>query len=113
MWYLSKELALACGGVTCVLWAVALRYGSFSRKAQRTYQDALANTNEASNQHSPSFLPEPQTETSRHRAIKLGTQWTLESDGWLQAQILLLASLLYLDTVASMPFHCAEVSLAL
>jgi len=46
LWYLSKDLALACGGVTFVLWCVALRYGGFSRKAQRTYQDALANTNE-------------------------------------------------------------------
>ena len=46
LWYLSHELALACGGVTFVLWGVALKYGGFSRKAQRTYQDALANTNE-------------------------------------------------------------------
>ena len=46
LWFLSRELALSCGAVTCVLWAVALRYGGFSRKAQRTYQDALANTNE-------------------------------------------------------------------
>ncbi len=37
---------MACGGVTVVLWGVALKYGSFSRKAQRTYQDALASTNE-------------------------------------------------------------------
>ena len=57
LWYLSKQLALACGGVTLVLWGVALKYGSFSRKAQRTYQDALASTNEVS--LSPCWNPEP------------------------------------------------------
>ena len=46
MYTLSKELALACGGVTAVLWAAALKYGKFSRKAQRAYQDALASTTE-------------------------------------------------------------------
>lgn len=43
---LSKELALTCGSVTVLLWAVALRYGSFTRKAQRAYQDGLAETNQ-------------------------------------------------------------------
>ena len=47
LWYLSQKLALACGGVTVLLWAIALRYGAFTRKAQRSYQDALASTNEA------------------------------------------------------------------
>lgn len=46
MWYLSKELAIACGIVTIISWAVALRYGAFTRTAQRLYQDSLANTNE-------------------------------------------------------------------
>lgn len=46
MWYLSKELALTCGSVTVLLWAVALRYGSYTRKAQRAYQDRLAETNQ-------------------------------------------------------------------
>ncbi len=46
LWYLSKELALTCGSVTVLLWAVALRYGAFTRKAQRAYQDGLAETNQ-------------------------------------------------------------------
>ena len=46
LWYLSKELALTCGSVTMLLWAVALRYGAFTRKAQRAYQDGLAETNQ-------------------------------------------------------------------
>ncbi|CAL8468057.1 g7596 [Coccomyxa elongata] len=46
LWMLSKELALTCGSVTVLLWAVALRYGSFTRKAQRAYQDGLAETNQ-------------------------------------------------------------------
>jgi hypothetical protein len=29
-----------------LLWLVALRYGAFTRKAQRAYQDGLAETNE-------------------------------------------------------------------
>lgn len=45
---MSKKLATACAGITAVLWLIALRYGNFSRKAQRTYQDALAETNQAS-----------------------------------------------------------------
>lgn len=43
---LSKELALTCCSVTVLLWAVALRYGGFTRKAQRAYQDGLAETNQ-------------------------------------------------------------------
>lgn len=36
-----------------LLWAVALRYGAFTRKAQRAYQDGLAETNEVQ----PACLP--------------------------------------------------------
>lgn len=43
---MSRQLATAVAGVTAILWIVALRYGNFSRKAQRTYQDALAETNQ-------------------------------------------------------------------
>ena len=43
---MSRKLATAVAGVTALLWIVALRYGNFSRKAQRTYQDALAETNQ-------------------------------------------------------------------
>ena len=43
---MSRQLATAVAGVTALLWVVALRYGNFSRKAQRTYQDALAETNQ-------------------------------------------------------------------
>ena len=46
LWMLSKELALTCCSVTVLLWAVALRYGGFTRKAQRAYQDGLAETNQ-------------------------------------------------------------------
>ena len=46
LWMLSKELALTCGSVTVLLWAVAIRYGAFTRKAQRAYQDGLAETNQ-------------------------------------------------------------------
>ena len=48
MFYMSSRLATACAAVTALLWIVALRYGNFSRKAQRTYQDALAETNQVS-----------------------------------------------------------------
>ena len=47
LFYLSRKLAAAVAGVTALLWIVALCYGNFSRKAQRTYQDALAETNQA------------------------------------------------------------------
>ena len=43
---MSRQLATAVASVTALLWIVALRYGNFSRKAQRTYQDALAETNQ-------------------------------------------------------------------
>ena len=46
LYILSRELALTCFSVTVLLWAVALRYGAFTRKAQRAYQDGLAETNE-------------------------------------------------------------------
>jgi len=47
LFYLSRKLAAAVAGVTALLWIVALCYGNFTRKAQRTYQDALAETNQA------------------------------------------------------------------
>ena len=47
LWHLSRELALTCGSVTVLLWAAALRYGAFTRRAQRAYQDGLAETNQA------------------------------------------------------------------
>ena len=40
-----------------LLWLVALRYGAFTRKAQRAYQDGLAETNEV-------MLPIPHTALS-------------------------------------------------
>jgi hypothetical protein len=43
---LSRELALACAASTAVLWLVALRFGGYSRRAQRSYQDTLADTNQ-------------------------------------------------------------------
>lgn len=46
LFVMSRKLATACACITAVLWLVALRYGNFSRKAQRTYQDALAETNQ-------------------------------------------------------------------
>ena len=46
LFFMSRRLATAVAGVTALLWIVALRYGNFSRKAQRTYQDALAETNQ-------------------------------------------------------------------
>ena len=46
LYVLSRELALTCFSVTVLLWLVALRYGAFTRKAQRAYQDGLAETNE-------------------------------------------------------------------
>ena len=46
LYILSRELALTCFSVTVLLWLVALRYGAFTRKAQRAYQDGLAETNE-------------------------------------------------------------------
>ena len=46
LYILSRELALTCFSVTMLLWLVALRYGAFTRKAQRAYQDGLAETNE-------------------------------------------------------------------
>ena len=46
--WLSRELALACLGMTVLLWGVALRHGSFSRRAQRAYMNKLADTNQAS-----------------------------------------------------------------
>lgn len=48
LFVMSRKLATACAGVTALLWLVALAYGNFSRQAQRTYQDALAGTNQAS-----------------------------------------------------------------
>ena len=53
LYILSRELALTCFSVTVLLWAVALRYGAFTRKAQRAYQDGLAETNEVQ----PACLP--------------------------------------------------------
>ena len=50
LFYLSRKLATACAAVTALLWIVALCYGNFSRKAQRTYQDALAETNQVDQQ---------------------------------------------------------------
>ena len=47
LWHLSHELALTCGSVTLLLWAAALKYGAFTRRAQRAYQDGLAETNQA------------------------------------------------------------------
>ena len=46
LFFMSRQLATAVAGVTALLWIVALRYGNFSRKAQRTYQDAPAETNQ-------------------------------------------------------------------
>ena len=46
LFFMSRKLATAVAGVTALLWIVALRYGNFSRQAQRTYQDALAETNQ-------------------------------------------------------------------
>lgn len=46
LFFMSRQLATAVAGVTALLWIVALRYGNFSRQAQRTYQDALAETNQ-------------------------------------------------------------------
>lgn len=50
LYILSRELALTCFSVTLLLWLVALRYGAFTRKAQRAYQDGLAETNEVATQ---------------------------------------------------------------
>lgn len=47
LWMLSPRMALACLGVSVALWTVALFYGSFTRRAQRIYQDALADSNSA------------------------------------------------------------------
>ena len=44
--YLSRSLALTCGGLLALLALVALRYGSFQRDSQRAYQNELANTNQ-------------------------------------------------------------------
>lgn len=41
---MSRSLAGTCAAVTSLLWLVALRYGSFQRKSQRLFQDALADT---------------------------------------------------------------------
>ena len=45
LWSLSPRMALACAGVSALLWTVALFYGQFTRRAQRIYQDALAESN--------------------------------------------------------------------
>ena len=61
LFFMSRQLATAVAGVTALLWIVALRYGNFSRKAQRTYQDALAETNQVpSGLHSQNmYVPYP------------------------------------------------------
>ena len=46
LFHLSRRLAWTCVGVTAALWLVAIQYGAFSRKSQRAYQDALADTNQ-------------------------------------------------------------------
>ena len=57
LYILSRELALTCFSVTVLLWLVALRYGAFTRKAQRAYQDGLAETNEVQlSLSSPAFV---------------------------------------------------------
>ena len=43
---LSRELALGCLGMTVLLWAVALRFGGYSRASNRAYMAELANTNQ-------------------------------------------------------------------
>ena len=50
LFLLSRELFAACVASTLVLWAVALRFGSYSRRAQRAYQDTLADTNQVRRQ---------------------------------------------------------------
>ncbi len=45
---MSRELAVSCALVTGVMWMVALRYGNFQRRSQRLFQDALADTGQAS-----------------------------------------------------------------
>lgn len=46
LFIVSKELALACGGVLVLLWAATVRYGQYSRRTQRTAQDVLADSNQ-------------------------------------------------------------------
>jgi len=41
---MSRTLAASCALVTSVMWVVAVRYGSFQRRSQRLFQDALADT---------------------------------------------------------------------
>ena len=43
---LSWQLALSCLCMTTLLWAVALRFGSYSRASNRAYMAELANTNQ-------------------------------------------------------------------
>lgn len=68
---MSRKLATAVAGVTALLWIVALRYGNFSRKAQRTYQDALAETNQVrvaklNEQYLGAGLPQHSLQVSGH-----------------------------------------------
>ena len=43
---LSWQLALSCLCMTTLLWAVALRFGAYSRASNRAYMAELANTNQ-------------------------------------------------------------------
>ena len=47
LWQLSPPMAATTAGVATALTAVAVAYGAFTRRAQRTYQDALAASNSA------------------------------------------------------------------
>ena len=78
LWHLSRELALTCGSVTLLLWAAALKYGAFTRRAQRAYQDGLAETNQARAPLPPSRSLHPREQhrspwsrTGRGRNIQL------------------------------------------
>eukprot|EP00884_Botryococcus_braunii_P008726 jgi/Botrbrau1/17855/Bobra.0127s0095.1 len=48
--YMNPQLAAATGGVSIVLCYFAGWYGKFARKMQRSYQDALADTNQVADQ---------------------------------------------------------------
>lgn len=50
-------MALACAAVSGALWCVALFYGGFTRRAQRIYQDALAESNSAAGGAAPRRAP--------------------------------------------------------
>ena len=73
LYILSRELALTCFSVTVLLWAVALRYGAFTRKAQRAYQDGLAETNEV--QPARFLLWRQVDPSSRKRSYTVKVDW--------------------------------------